>query len=199
MGQNFTDFAFTPTVKAAQEHYGSRKNYQRMEDDPDRFLLTDQEKVYIPTLDFFFMSTVGENGWPYVQYRGGPKGFLKILDDRTIAFADYRGNRQYISVGNINSGGKVALILLDFPRRERLKVWATATVTDAANDPDLAAKLVDPDYKGKAERLIALKIEAYDWNCPQHITPRFTEEEIAANIEQFCPPTDKDESCENCD
>ncbi len=197
MGQNFTDFAFTPSVKAAQEQNGSRRNYQRMEDDPDRFLLTGQEKEYIPTLDFFFMATTGENGWPYVQYGGGPKGFLKIHDDRTIGFADYRGNRQYISVGNINSGGKVALILLDFPRRERLKIWATATVTDAAGDPGLAARLIDPGYKGKPERLITLTIQAYDWNCPQHITPRFTEEEIAANIEHFCPPEEK--PCGNCD
>ena len=96
MGQNFTDFAFTPSVKEAQEHYGSRKNYERMESDPDRFLLTDKERNYIPTLDFFFLATTGENGWPYVQFRGGPKGFLKILDDRSIGFADYRGNRQSV-------------------------------------------------------------------------------------------------------
>ncbi len=177
MNQNFTKFAFTPSVRQAQEHYGSRANYERMEKDPDRYLLTDKEKSYIPTLDFFFMSTVGENGWPYVQYRGGPPGFLKILDDRTLAFADFRGNRQYISVGNINSGGKVALILLDFPRRVRLKVWATATVTDAEDDPELTARLSDPEYGARVERLITLRIEAYDWNCPQHITPRFTAEE----------------------
>ena len=131
MNQNFTKFAFTPSVKDAQEHYGSRKNYERMESGPDRFLLTGKEKDYIPTLDFFYIATVGENGWPYVQYRGGPKGFLKIIDDRTLGFADFRGNRQFISVGNINSGGKVALILLDFTKRVRLKVWATATIKDA--------------------------------------------------------------------
>ncbi len=185
MNQNFTKFAFTPSVKEAQSHYGSRKNYEGMESDPDRFLLTENEKAYIPTLDTFFMATTGENGWPYVQFRGGPKGFLKILDDRTLGFADYRGNRQYISVGNINSGGKVALILLDFARRVRLKIWATATVLDAAEDPELAARLSDPDYHAKVERLITLTIEAYDWNCPQHITPRFTEEEIHADIERF--------------
>jgi predicted pyridoxine 5'-phosphate oxidase superfamily flavin-nucleotide-binding protein len=187
MNQNFTKFAFTDSVKDAQEHYGSRANYERMEGDPDRFLLTDQERVYIPSLDFFFLSTVGENGWPYVQYRGGPKGFLKILDDRTLAFADFRGNRQYISVGNINSGGKVALILLDFQRRVRLKIWATATVQDAEENPDLAAKLSDPSYKAKVERLVTLTIEAYDWNCPQHITLRFTEEEIYADPNRFLP------------
>ena len=188
MGQNFTDFAFTESVKAAQEHYGSRQNYESMEDDPDRFLLTELEKDYIPSLDFFFMATTGENGWPYVQYRGGPKGFLKILDDRTIGFADYRGNRQFISVGNINSGGKIALILLDFPRRVRLKVWATATVTDVDDDPELAAQLSDPDYRAKVDRLVTLTIQAYDWNCPQNITPRFTEEDILADITRFLPP-----------
>ena len=187
MGQNFTDFAFTPSVKAAQEHYGSRANYSRMEDDPDRFLLTDNERDFLPTLDFFFLATTGENGWPYVQFRGGPKGFLKILDDRTLGFADYRGNRQYISVGNIQSGGKVALILLDFARRVRLKIWATANIADAIDDPDLAGKLADPAYPAKVERLVTLTIQAYDWNCPQHITPRFTEEEILADIGRFCP------------
>ncbi len=181
MGQNFTDFAFTPSVKDAQEHYGSRKNYQGMEEDPDRFLLTDNERDYISSLEFFFMATTGENGWPYVQYRGGPKGFLKILDDRTLGFADYRGNRQFISVGNINSGGKVSLILLDFPRRVRLKIWATATVKDAVDDPELATRLSDPDYPAKVERLITLTVEAFDWNCPQNIVPRYTVEEIAAN------------------
>ena len=187
MNQNFTKFAFNPSVREAQERYGSRANYERMEGDPDRFLLTGQERDYIPSLDHFFLSTVGENGWPYVQYRGGPRGFLKILDDRTLAFADFRGNRQYISVGNINSGGKVALILLDFARRVRLKIWATASVQDAGEDPGLAARLSDPSYKGKVERLIKLNIEAYDWNCPQHITPRFTEEEIAADVARFVP------------
>ena len=199
MGQNFTDFAFTPAVKAAQSHYGSRDNYARMEDDPDRFLLTNRERDYLPTLDFFFLATAGENGWPYVQFRGGPKGFLKVLDDRTLGFADYRGNRQYISVGNINSGGKVALILLDFARRVRLKIWATATVTDAAEDPELAKRLSDPGYPGKVERLITLTIQAYDWNCPQHITPRFTEEEVLADLGRFCPDASTDESCEPCD
>ncbi len=187
MSQNFTKFAFTDSVKDAQEHYGSRANYERMEQGPDRFLLTEKEKAYIPTLDFFFMSTVGENGWPYVQYRGGPKGFLKVLDERTLAFADFRGNRQFISVGNIISGGKVALILLDFQQRVRLKIWATATVQDADENPELAARLSDPSYRAKVERLVTLTIEAYDWNCPQHITPRFTEEDVVADLARFLP------------
>ena len=196
MGQDFTKFAFTPSVKAAQKHYGSRTAYARQEDAPDRFLLTQKEKNYIPTLDFFFMATVGENGWPYVQFRGGPKGFLKILDDRTIGFADFRGNRQYISVGNINSGCRVALILLDFAHQVRLKIWATATVADAEDDPVLASKLIVPGYKARAERLIVLTTQAYDWNCPQHINPRFTEEEICTLL-GHCKP-EKIETCETC-
>jgi predicted pyridoxine 5'-phosphate oxidase superfamily flavin-nucleotide-binding protein len=185
MNQNFTKFAFTPSVKAAQERDGSREGYERMEEGPDRFLLTRKEVDYIPTLDFFFMATVGENGWPYVQFRGGPKGFLKVLDDRTLGFADFRGNRQFISVGNIDSGGRVALILLDFVRRERLKVWATAEVEEAAANPELAGRLTVAGYQGKVERLITLTVQAYDWNCPQHITLRYTEEEVVADLDRF--------------
>jgi hypothetical protein len=192
--QNFTNYAFTPSVKTAQERYGSRASYARMEGSPDRYLLTAKEKEYIPTLDFFFMGTTGENGWPYVQFRGGPKGFLKILDDRTLGYADYRGNRQYISVGNINSGGKAALILFDFAHRTRLKVWATATVVDVDDDSELAARLIDPDYNATVERLVTLTIQAYDWNCPQHITPRYSEEEICEDLSRFCPEIV--ESCE---
>ena len=191
MNQNYTKYAFTPSVKKAQEHYGSRKTYARVEQGPDRFLLSDKEKAYIQSRDFFFMSTVGENGWPYVQYRGGPEGFLHALDDHTLAFADFSGNRQYISVGNIQSGGKVALILLDFAHRVRLKIWATATVEDAADNPELAKALSNPDYHAQVERIITLTVEAYDWNCPQHIKPRFTAEEVAANIDLFLPDTNQ--------
>jgi predicted pyridoxine 5'-phosphate oxidase superfamily flavin-nucleotide-binding protein len=181
MDKNFTRLAFTPSVKEQQEHYGSRSNYQRMENSGDRYLLTDKETEYIATLDHFYMATVGENGWPYVQFRGGPQGFLKVLDQETIGFADYAGNRQYISVGNIRSGGKVSLILLDFAKRVRLKIWATATVVEAEENPGLAAQLSDLDYGAKIERLITLTIEGYDWNCPKNITQRFTLEEIAAD------------------
>lgn len=124
------------------------------------------------------MATVGENGWPYVQFRGGPIGFLKVIDDQTIGFADYAGNRQYISVGKIKSGGKVSLILLDFARQVRLKIWASATVIEASEDPELADKLSDPDYSSKVERLITLTIEGYDWNCAKNITQRYTIEEM---------------------
>jgi len=178
MDKNFTQYAFTPSVKEQQEHYGSRGSYQKMENSGDRYLLTDKETEYMATLDHFYMATVGENGWPYVQFRGGPIGFLKVIDDQTIGFADYAGNRQYISVGNIKSGSKVSLILLDFARQVRLKIWASATVVEASEDPELADKLSDPDYSSKVERLITLTIEGYDWNCPKNITQRYTVEEM---------------------
>ena len=185
MDKNFTGYAFTPSVKDQQEHYGSRGSYQMMENSGARYLLTDKETEYISTLDHFYMATVGENGWPYVQFRGGPTGFLKVIDAQTMAFADYAGNRQYISVGNIKSGSKLSLILLDFARQVRLKIWASAVVVEAAEDPDLTTKLSDPGYGAKVERLITLTIEGFDWNCPKNITPRYTVEEITANPEAF--------------
>lgn len=182
MGQTYATFAFTDSVKAAQEHYGSRKNYAGSEDDPDRFALTDREIPYIDSRDSFYMSTVGENGWPYVQFRGGPPGFLKAIDERTIGYADFRGNRQFISTGNINATGKAMLFLIDYPTRTRLKIWATAEIKDADTDPMLAERLVIPEYRGKVERLVTLTVQAIDWNCPQHITPRYTIEQIKAGI-----------------
>jgi predicted pyridoxine 5'-phosphate oxidase superfamily flavin-nucleotide-binding protein len=178
MSQNFTKFAFTKSVKEAQEHYGSRKSYARIEESGDRYVLTETEISFIETRDSFYMATVGENGWPYVQFRGGPKGFLKILDNTTLGIADFRGNRQYISVGNINSSKKASLFLIDYPSKRRLKIWAEAEVLDTNQYPDLLVKLSLPDYEEIIERLIVFKVQAYDWNCQQHITPRFTEEEI---------------------
>jgi predicted pyridoxine 5'-phosphate oxidase superfamily flavin-nucleotide-binding protein len=180
MGQNFTKFAFTDSVKSAQEHYGSRDAYLRMEQSGDRYLLTDRESEFIQARDSFYMASVGENGWPYVQFRGGPQGFLKVLDEQTIGYADFRGNRQYISVGNLNDNGRVALILLDYPGRKRLKIWATARVTDVEDDLKLAAALTVEGYEAKVERAMVLTVQAYDWNCPQHITSRYTSAEIAS-------------------
>jgi hypothetical protein len=187
MGQNFTKFAFTKGVKAAQEHYGSRHAYLRMEQAGDRYLLTDRESEFIRSRDSFYMATVGENGWPYVQFRGGPQGFLNVLDERTIGFADFRGNRQYISVGNLNDNGRVALFLMDYPSRNRLKIWATAKVTDLQADPQLGTALVVEGYDAKVERAIVLTVQAYDWNCPQHIVPRYTSTEIASEIAHLNP------------
>ncbi len=178
MNQNFTKFAFTKSVKEAQEQYGSRKSYARMEESGDRYILTEQEISFIAARDSFYMATVGENGWPYVQFRGGPKGFLKILDDTTLGIADFRGNRQYISVGNINSSKKASLFLIDYPSKRRLKIWAEAEVLETNEYPELLVKLSLPEYEEVIERLIVFKVQAYEWNCPQYITPRFTEEEI---------------------
>lgn len=176
--ENFTKFAFTDTVKGLQERYGSRDSYQRMEGSGDRFLLTGKEREFVTTRDSFYLATVGSGGWPYVQFRGGPVGFLKILDEQTLGFADYRGNRQFISSGNLIDNGRVAMILVDYPTQQRLKIWAEARVIFAEDDPGLMAQLADPAYPAKAERAIVLSIRAYDWNCPQHITPRYRADEI---------------------
>ena len=178
MNQNFTRFAFTKSVKETQQRYGSRKSYARMEESGDKYILTDREIPFIETRDSFYMATVGENGWPYMQFRGGPKGFLKVIDNTTLGMADFRGNLQYISVGNLKSSKKASLFLIDYPSQRRLKIWAESEVLDADQNQDLLEKVRDPDYKAVIERVILFKIQAYDWNCPQHITPRYTSEEI---------------------
>ncbi len=180
MSQNFSKFAFTESVKSAQEHYGTRRSYAGMETAGDRYRLTERETDFIQSRDSFYMATVGENGWPYVQFRGGPRGFLKLLDDTTLGYADFRGNGQYISTGNIEAAKKASLILMDYPNRQRLKLWAEATIIGAEQDAELSKRLEMPDYEARIERLVILTIQAYDWNCPQHITPRYTEEEFQA-------------------
>jgi len=178
MNRNFTKFAFTPSVKAAQELNGSRRAYASMEESGDRFELTGRETSFIESLDGFFMATVGENGWPYVQFRGGPPGFLKVLDRTTIGLADFQGNRQYISVGNINATGRTSLFLIDYPTRSRLKIWAEAEVVPLAGNEELLAQIRPDDYEAVVERMMVFRVQAYDWNCQQHITPRYTQEEI---------------------
>ncbi len=179
MARAFADIAFTDSVKQAQNRYGSRKSYAGFESDGGhRDRLSENEIAFLAGRDSFYMGSVGENGWPYVQHRGGPKGFLKVLDEATIGFADFRGNRQYISVGNLNADGRVSLFLMDYPNRQRLKLWARARVVHPDEDPELVARLELPGYKARIERGIIMAVEAVDWNCPQHITPRFTEAEI---------------------
>ena len=179
MTDNFTELAFTDSVKALQEKYGTRTAYSRMERGGKfRNQLTWQEKKHIADRDGFYLSSVGENGWPYMQFRGGPKGFLKAIDDHTLAFADFRGNGQYISTGNFIDNNKTMLFLMDYPNKRRLKIWAEAEVLEAADHPELAQQLVMPDYEATVERIIVFKIHAFDWNCPQHITPRYTQEEV---------------------
>lgn len=178
MTQHFAELMFTPQVKQVQKEQGSRNAYARLErpgSAPD--MLTNREADFIATRDSFYMATVTETGWPYVQHRGGPAGFLKVIDPSTLGFADYRGNRQYVSVGNLRNDDRVALFLMDYPNQQRLKVLGHARTVDAGTDPELVAKLQD-DYAAKVERGIIIKVEGYDWNCPQHITPRFTVAEL---------------------
>ncbi len=183
MTDNFTELAFTDSVKVQQEKYGTRTAYARMEQGGKfRNQITWQEQRHIEDRDGFYMASVGENGWPYMQFRGGPKGFLKVIDDNTLAFTDFRGNGQYISTGNINATRKTVLFLMDYTQKQRLKIWAEAEVLDPAEHPELAKKLIVPDYQATVERIIVFKVHAFDWNCPQHITPRYTQEEVERGL-----------------
>ena len=186
MPRKYTELTFTDAVKQVQEHYGSRRQGAKMEamDWPDE-RLSDRETQFIAERDSFYVASVGENGWPYVQFRGGPKGFLKVLDDRTLGFADFRGNLQYITTGNISSDNRVALFLMDYANRQRLKIMARAEIFDADDHPDLIEQLEDPNYRARVERAVVYHVEAFDWNCPQHITPRWTEEELAPVINEL--------------
>jgi len=183
MPYGFLDIATTPSVRAAQRAMGSDRVYGNFRADRtfDRF--TSDEVAFIAARDSLYMATVSESGWPYVQHRGGPRGFAKVLDDRTMAFADYRGNRQYISLGNLVSEPRVSLILVDYAARARLKIYARAEVAPLGSD--LAALVVGPEEKARPERVFVLRLAAFDWNCPQHITARFTEGEVAAATAQL--------------
>ena len=183
MAHGFLDVTMTPSIRAAQAAMSSDRYWQDFKSRRDFDRFTPREDVFIAERDSFYMATVTEAGWPYVQHRGGPRGFLKVLGDKTLAFADYRGNRQYISVGNLAADDRAALILLDYPRRARLKILAHVEVVPLDSDPDLAARVVDRDDKAKPERILLLHLVAFDWNCPQHITPRFTEAEIAETVQ----------------
>jgi len=167
---NYSAIAFSEASKRFQERYGSRVSYARMEPYKITDGLTDDELHFIAHQDNFYMSTIGENGYPYIQFRGGPKGFLKAIDHETLGFIDFGGNKQYITVGNLATNNKAALFLLDQAAKTRLKIYAEAQV--------LEIKLDLPDYKFRPERIILLHVKAYDWNCPQHITERYTLEEI---------------------
>ncbi len=178
MARNFAEIAFTESVKAQQEKYDSRKSYARMETMARGNEISENEAGFIADRDSFYLATVSETGYPYVQFRGGSKGFLKTLDATTLAYADFRGNLQYVSVGNLLKNDKAALILMDYAHRQRLKIYARIEVIEAKDVPELIAKLQDSNYDAEVERAMVLHVEAVDWNCPQHITQRFTVEEI---------------------
>jgi predicted pyridoxine 5'-phosphate oxidase superfamily flavin-nucleotide-binding protein len=179
----FFDIAFTPSVQAEQSRRGSRAGYANVAgkaaDQPalvDR--LTQREIDFIGARDSFYLASVSETGWPYVQHRGGPPGFVRYVDNVTIGWAEFVGNRQYISVGNTVKDDRVAMIFMDYPEQMRLKLLGHLRTQDAADRPDLAQLLVVGEYQARIERLMTVTVEAFDWNCPQHITPRFTLAEI---------------------
>lgn len=183
MPRRYPQLTFTDSVKQAQEAYGTRAKAAAMEAvELDDQRLGPREREFLAARDSFYMATVNQEGWPYVQFRGGPPGFLRVLDERTLGYADFRGNRQLITTGNLRADGRVSLILLDYPTRRRLKILARATVYTADERPDLIAALEDPTYRARVERAFVLEVEAFDWNCPQHITPRFTQAEIEAGL-----------------
>lgn len=183
MSRAFSDIAFTPAVRAMQTRMGSRANYEPLDHtDERRDALTGNEAEFIAERDGFYQATVGETGWPYVQFRGGPAGFLKVLDGKTIGYADFRGNVQYVSVGNLQGNDRVSIILMDYANRRRLKILGRVRLVGASEDPALMQRLALPGYRARVERAVIISIEAWDWNCPQHITPRFTEAEVAAGV-----------------
>jgi predicted pyridoxine 5'-phosphate oxidase superfamily flavin-nucleotide-binding protein len=180
MPYDFLDIAITPAVRAAQAKMGADHLWLSGDRPSDRF--TEDETAFIAERDSFYMATVSETGWPYLQHRGGPKGFLRSIDAHTLAFADYRGNRQYISTGNLAANDRTCLFLIDYPRRARLKIYAHAEILDPDTDTGLTAAVTIPDYRARIERIYRLRLAAFDWNCPQHIAPRFTEAEVAAAV-----------------
>jgi uncharacterized protein len=182
MAHGFLDIATTASVKAAQIANGSAALWANAKAYKERNRFTAAETEFIGTCNSFYMATVSESGWPYVQHRGGPPGFLRVINEKTLAFLDFRGNRQYISLGNVAANDHVALLIMDYPNRRRLKIYARIEVKDLKVDSQLAATLTLVAYPAKAERAFLLHLEAFDWNCPQHITPRFTEPEIAAAL-----------------
>ena len=179
MPYGFLDIAMTPSVRAAQAANGSAEMWTEFEGERTSDRFSDSEATFIAARDSFYMATVSQSGWPYVQHRGGPAGFLRMLDEKTLACADFRGNRQYISIGNLAANDRACLFLIDYPHRQRLKIFVHAETRHPGDDPDLMLKLEMPGYRGKVERALVFHLEAFDWNCPQHITPRFSEREIA--------------------
>lgn len=187
MSKRFAEITFTASVKAAQRHYAGRE--YPLGSGGEKVELGPRERDFIAARDSFYLATVSENGWPYVQHRGAPAGFLRVLDSGEIAFADFAGNRQYQTAGNLAGDGRVSLILLDYPARRRLKILGYARVLDLAAADGAAQVAVVPDaYPARSERLILIRVEAFDWNCSQHITPRFTESEWLAQQAEHYPP-----------
>lgn len=185
MASAFASITFTEHVKTVQERLGSRDAYSRYEQDPvEEPVLGIHEIAFIEARDSFYLGTVGETGWPYVQHRGGPAGFLKVLDERTIGYADFSGNRQYISTGNLAGDDRVSLFLMDYTTQTRLKILGRAQVVDDESDSELLRRLDNPNYRARVERSIVVRIEGFDWNCPKYITPRYTNDQVEERIRE---------------
>lgn len=181
MAYGFLNVAVTPAVHDVQQKLGVAHMWENFRGDRDFDRFTDQEAAFIADRDSFYIATTSETGWPYIQHRGGAKGFLKVLDDRTLAFADYRGNFQYISMGNISANDKACLFLMNYPRRTRLKIYVKAETVPLDADAALTTAVLE-DAPGKAERIIRLRLQNFDWNCPQYIVPRYTEAQIEEGL-----------------
>jgi predicted pyridoxine 5'-phosphate oxidase superfamily flavin-nucleotide-binding protein len=187
MPHAFAEIAFTPSVKVAQQRDGSRAGYARsFEGDAEVFndRLGEAEAEFIAAQQSFYIATVSETGWPYLQHRGGPRGFLKVLDDKSLAFADYAGNRQLISVGNLAVNDRVALILMDYARRVRLKILGRLAVQELSPDDALTKRLVDPAYHARPQRAMVITVEGFDWNCPQHIPVRIDAADVQRALDE---------------
>lgn len=181
MTRAFYEIAFTEAVLAEQKKNGSAASYAKYlaPEAPRNDTLGGAETEFIGERDGFYQATVNADGWPYVQYRGGPAGFLHVLDGKTLAYADFRGNRQYMSVGNLAGDDRISLFLMDYANRRRLKLFGHARIVDAQDDPQLIGRLHDPAYRATPERAVVITVAGYDWNCPQHITERYTKGELA--------------------
>ena len=183
MGHKFAELAFTDAVRNIQSNEGSRKSYARMDGVADyNDILGPNEAQFIAARDSLYMATVSETGWPYVQHRGGPAGFVKIIDEKTLGFADFRGNRQYVSVGNLSQNDRVSLFFMDYPNKTRLKLLGRVRTVDPSEQDILRTLSLDGSYRARTERGLLITVEAFDWNCPQHITPRYTQTEVDHTI-----------------
>lgn len=186
MSKHYGAIAFTESVRGVQRDHGSGAFYNRKRVQgtaaPGVDALTEDEKGYLAERDSFYLATVSETGWPYVQFRGGPTGFLRVVDDHTIGWADFRGNLQYISTGNVTADNRVAVIAMDYHHQRRLKIYGRARIVTAEEDPTLVGGFADPAYDAVVERAVLVAVEAFDWNCPQHITRRFTVEELETHL-----------------
>jgi predicted pyridoxine 5'-phosphate oxidase superfamily flavin-nucleotide-binding protein len=180
MAANFLSLTFTPGVLAAQQRYFGRSQNHSPTARED--ILTPEETSFIAARDHFYLSSVSETGWPYVQHRGGARGFLKIIGPNQLAFADYKGNRQLLTTGNVAADDRVCLFLMDYVHRDRLKILGHAEVLDARTNPDLVANLTAPELAPTVERIIQIRVVAFDWNCSKYITPRYTSAEIEEAI-----------------